>query len=66
MRFLEWWATLGAWVRYPVALLVIIGSTIGLLTIRVGYGYLWGLGWALGVILLLYGPSTADKRGYHL
>jgi hypothetical protein len=66
MRFLEWWATLSAWIRYPVALLVIAGSTIGLLTIRIGYGGVWGAGWAPGFILLVYGPSASDKRGYHL
>jgi hypothetical protein len=35
------------------------------MTIRIGFGKLWGMGWALGVILLLIGPSRADKKGYH-
>ncbi len=64
MRFLEWWSTLSAWIRYPVALLVIIGSTVGFATIPLLYGRLWALGWALGFILLLHGPSKAEKKGY--
>jgi len=60
MDFLEWWAGLSGWIRYPVAILVIAGSTIGLATIRIGYGYFWGLGWALGFVLLWYGPSQSD------
>jgi hypothetical protein len=48
-----------------VGLLVIAGSTIGFMTIRIGFGEVWGMGWALGVILLLIGPSQADKKGYH-
>jgi hypothetical protein len=67
MWFLEWWASLRAWVRYPVAVSVLVGSTIGFATLHSwGYVSLWSLGWALGVILLLYGPSDASKRGYHL
>jgi hypothetical protein len=65
MLFLEWWTTLSAWIRYPVALLVIAGSTIGFMTIRIGFGKLWGMAWALGFILLLIGPSQANKKGYH-
>jgi hypothetical protein len=65
MRFLEWWASLSAWIRYPVALLVIGGSIIGFMTIRVGYGAFWGSCLALGFVLLLIGPSKANKKGYH-
>jgi len=65
MRFLEWWTTLSAWIRYPVGLLVIAGSTIGFMTVRIGFGEVWGMGWALGAILLLIGPSQANKKGYH-
>jgi hypothetical protein len=60
MPFLDWWAGLSRWIRYPVALLLFIGSLIGLGTIRMGYGHVWGLGMAFGFILLLYGPSKAD------
>jgi hypothetical protein len=67
MRFLEWWASLSAWVRYPVAGLVLHGSTIGFMSLPSwGYARLFIAGWALGAILLLHGPSNADKRGYHL
>ena len=63
MQFLEWWASLSAWIRYPVAFLVILVSTIGFAILR-GEGYYWGrilgLGWALGFILLIIGPSKAD------
>ncbi|MFL5241575.1 MAG: hypothetical protein ACJ8FY_05660 [Gemmataceae bacterium] len=65
MRFLEWWTSLSAWIRYSVALLVIAGSTIGSMTIGIGSGRLWQLAWGLGFILLLIGPSRSEKKGYH-
>jgi len=66
MRFLEWWASLSASIRYPVAVLILGVSTVGFAAMRsYAGGKLLGLGWALGFILLLYGPSDADKKGYH-
>jgi hypothetical protein len=73
MWFLEWWTTLSGWIRYPVAISVIAVSTLGFFSPAMGfvarplfYARLCGLGWALGFILLIYGPSEANKKGYHL
>jgi hypothetical protein len=67
MRFLEWWASLSASIRYPVAVLIIGVSTVGFAAMHsYAGGKLLGLGWALGFILLFYGPSDADRKGYHL
>jgi hypothetical protein len=57
--FFDWWSTLPGWVRYPVAILVIAGSTWGFVsTSRLG-GKIWGLGWAVGFALLIIGPSDS-------
>lgn len=74
MWFLEWWTTLSGWIRYPVAMLVIVLSTLAFASPAIGgfvalplfYVRLCGLGWALGAILLVYGPSEANKKGYHM
>ncbi len=69
MAFFDWWASLSGWVRYPVAVLIMVGSTVGFVhnyTLHWGAGRLWAFGWAIGFILLFYGPSRADRRGYHL
>jgi len=58
ISFLEWWSGLSAWVRYPVALLVIGGSMIGFATGWWPLGRLWGLGLALGFVLLWFGSRA--------
>lgn len=65
MAFFDWWASLSPGVRIPIAMLLILGSAFGLVTIRIGYGLVWGTGLALGVVLLFHGPSKANRSGYH-
>src|SRR5207249_2494758 len=63
---LDWWRTVRPWIRYPAALLVIAASVIGLATTRIGFGRLWGFAAALGVIMLLIGPTEPGKKGLPL
>jgi type IV secretory pathway VirB2 component (pilin) len=65
MRFLEWWSQLSGWVRYPIALAIVTVSVIALGTLPWAFGRLWGLTLAAGFVLLIFGPSTANRRGYH-
>jgi hypothetical protein len=61
MGFFEWWSDLPALFRYGVAILFLLVST-GLWFA----GRFWPWGWVVGVILLLMaGPSKAEKKGYH-
>ncbi len=68
MRFLEWWTTLSPWVRYPIAVLVIAGSLVGFATIHTvhaGSSRAWFILCAIGVVLLIIGPTKSNKKGYH-
>lgn len=57
--FLDWWTSLSPWVRYPIAILIICGSAWGFVsTARFG-GKIWGLGFAIGVILLFLNSSDS-------
>jgi hypothetical protein len=61
MPFFEWWSDLPAWLRYGTALVFLAISTALWFA-----GRLWPWGWGVGVVLLLMaGPSTAEKKGYH-
>lgn len=61
MAFFEWWAGLPVWLRY--------GSAILFLGISTGLWFadrFWPWGWVVGIVLLLMaGPSKAEKKGYH-
>jgi hypothetical protein len=58
---LEWWGGLSPWLRYGVALVFLLISTILYFA-----GTFWPWGWAVGgVLLLLSFPSSAEKKGYH-
>ena len=55
-----WWAGLPPILRYGVAVLFLLISTVLLL-----FGRIWPWGWAVGVVLLLLsGPSDSEKKGY--
>jgi len=61
MAFLAWWSDLPAWLRYGTAL-IFLGISTGLWFA----GRIWPWGWAVGIVLLLMaGPSKAEKKGYH-
>ena len=62
---LDWWRTVSPWIRYPAALLVIAAAVVGMANSRIGGGRLWGFVAALGVVMLLIGPTKSDKKGYH-
>jgi hypothetical protein len=58
---IEWWAGLSPWIRFGVAGLFLLASTVILL-----FGRFWPYGWAVGGVLLLFSfPSKAERRGYH-
>ena len=60
MGFFAWWADLPAWLRSVV--LVFLAVSTGLWFA----GRLWPWGWVVGIVLLLMaGPSKAEKKGYH-
>ncbi|NLW49946.1 MAG: hypothetical protein GXY85_03770 [Candidatus Brocadiaceae bacterium] len=61
LGFIEWWSGLTPWFRLgvPVALLALSG-------ILLAFGYVFVVGWGLGIVLLLFsGRSDAEKKGYH-
>jgi hypothetical protein len=61
MGFFEWWSDLPAWLRYGTAIVFLAISTALWFA-----GRLWIWGWVVGVVLLLMaGPSQAEKKGYH-
>ena len=61
MGFFDWWSDLSPWIRYGVALVFLTIST----ALWFG-GTFWPYGWVVGIILLLMaGPSDAEKMGYH-
>lgn len=60
MGFFEWWSERSAWIRYGVAGVFILISTLLLLG-----GVVWFWGWAVGGILLLFaGRSQSERNGY--
>ena len=57
---LEWWSGLPALLRYGVAVLFLLISTVLWFL-----GRFWPWGWAIGIVLLLLsGPSDSEKKGY--
>jgi hypothetical protein len=65
MRFLEWWTTLSPWIRYPIAVIIIGGSLLGFATLPWGNVRAWSILCAIGVVLLIIGPTKSNKKGYH-
>jgi hypothetical protein len=61
MEFFEWWAGLSPWLRFGMAgLLLLISTVLWLCNI------FWPWGWVAGGILLLFSfPSQSERRGYH-
>ncbi|MCU0688602.1 MAG: hypothetical protein MUE97_02515 [Phycisphaerales bacterium] len=60
MALFEWWYEMPWWVRYGLALALILLSTFILLA-----GRLWIWGWVVGFIMLaLAGRSQGEKKGY--
>jgi len=60
MGIFEWWSGLSPWIRYGVAVILLLISTVLYFD-----GILWPWGWAAGAImLLLAGPSDSEKKGY--
>lgn len=60
MAFFEWWAGLSPFVRYGLAIILLLISTAMLIG-----GTLWPWGWVAGAIMLLFGgPSDSEKKGY--
>jgi|HubBroStandDraft_6_1064221.scaffolds.fasta_scaffold19406_2 hypothetical protein len=58
---MDWWRNLPAFVRIPIALVVLFLATGAFLAgLRAGIGL-----FAVGLILLMTGPSDARKKGYH-
>jgi hypothetical protein len=56
-----WWGTLSPWIRFGVAGLFLLASTL----VWLG-GYFWPWGWAVGGVLLIFSfPNDAEKKGYH-
>jgi hypothetical protein len=61
MGFIEWWADLPAPLRYGTAVIF-----LGVSTFLWFLGRFWPWGWVVGIVLLLMaGPSKAEKKGYH-
>ena len=60
MALLEWWAGLPWWLRYGVAVVFLLISTVLLIG-----GTFWPLGWAAGLVFLFFaGRSSSEKKGY--
>jgi len=58
---IDWWAGLSPWLRFGVAGLFLLSSTVLLLL-----GQFWPWGWGVGAVLLVFSfPNDAEKRGYH-
>ncbi len=61
---IDWWSGLSPWVRFGVALLILLASTVLWLTGSLAYLAWWG--WAIGVAFLVFSfPSRAEKKGFH-
>jgi hypothetical protein len=61
MHFFEWWAGLNPWIRFGVAVVLLLISTVLWLA-----GQIWIWGWVAGGVLLLFCfPSDAERKGYH-
>jgi hypothetical protein len=59
--FIEWWAGLPPWLRFGVAGIFLMISTVILL-----FGRIWIWGWVIGAVLLVFSfPNKAQRRGYH-
>ena len=57
---LDWSSDQSPWLRYGVALLFILISTV----LAIG-GIIWFWGWGIGIAMLCFaGPSEAEKKGY--
>jgi hypothetical protein len=56
MRFSFWWAGLPLWLRYGIAAIFLL-----VLTVSPVAGTFWPVGWAVGVVLLLY-PVCATNH----
>jgi hypothetical protein len=62
MAFFECWAGLSPWIRFGVAGLLILLSTV----LWFAADWFWPWGWVVGgVLLLLSFPSGPEKKGYH-
>lgn len=60
MGFFEWWGGLSPWLRFGVAGVLLLSSTVLWFT-----GTFWPWGWAAGGVLLLFSfPSGPEKKGY--
>ena len=60
MLFFEWWGGLHWGLRLGVA-----GAFIAISTITFIAGRFWPWGWAVGLVLLVFGgPSDSEKKGY--
>jgi hypothetical protein len=56
----SWWSELPWQLRYGVAATFLLISTVLFFC-----GIFWPWGWAVGIILLLFGgPSDSEKKGY--
>jgi hypothetical protein len=61
MRFFELWASLPHLLRFGVASVFLLISTVLWFT-----GAFWPWGWVVGVVLLIFSfPSASEKKGYH-
>jgi hypothetical protein len=57
----EWWGGLSPWLRFGVAGLFLLASTILYFC-----GWFWPWGWGIGLVLLLFSfPSSSERKGYH-
>jgi hypothetical protein len=57
----EWWGGLSPLIRFGVAGLFLLASTVLWFA-----GRFWPWGWAVGAVLLLLSfPSSSERKGYH-
>jgi hypothetical protein len=60
MGLWEWFGSIPWWARLSLSGVFILISTVRFFT-----GTFWPWGWAVGVVLLLFGgPSDSEKKGY--
>jgi hypothetical protein len=61
MRFFQWWGGLSPWIRFGIAVALLLVSTV----LWLG-GRFWPWGWVAGAVLLTFSfPSGPEKKGYH-